>query len=778
MAGNYVVTVSVDNPSPSPGSEVKFTIGTYREKVDRGIAPAPPVDLEVAIEMTDGLSVSGTPTVVSGRVGIPVPASVKYISVNDSNGVFNVGTLKGPDVNNAAEPIYNSVTLPVRVSSNAVVNGQCLTATLTGNPPPGTGPHDDDISDNVAKLCLSAAGTLGEPLPSGQVEDAFNINIYPCVGNTDSPCGSTDDVRVRAIGEVGGAETILPQGTALIQIPDKLHREYDSSDNSVNSGDIVSWRIPLVWDPSELNDVHAQWSNLRDGFTAGGVNGGTPPGKVHVRAFEGTNYALIYKMTSATGWTGVDTVGYNPVASGVPVEYIAEFEKLGRYKIEYTAKLTRATRDGDEDCDPDTANPPVNQRFCASETYTFHFGPIADLAVESGGASSHVAADQNALSIIAVNNGPDEPSVGARVTGLPIGAEVIRITQGSYSSSTGVWNTGRLRVRDYYRSAGISEPTLVLGASAGDTASVRIASAKKYEVCVGPKSNPGNLAHTTKAACEAVTDASWNSVPVYDHKPGNNTATIRAARGTGGRPVRSPGTPGAGAAAPGNPTATKGTTTVKWDPVGLLYGIPVVKYEVQEFQQSDWRLLDRVTTHNQYAVMQPRGTSYRVRAVNANNVAGSWSVTTAEALAALAGPPLNLRTQADGNNAIDVLWDAPDDTGGSAITGYAVQWSPKEPGSWRNAGSASASALTYKHRGLSVGAVNYYRVAARNSGGLGLWSDPVMGQTVSGAPNAPNLTAKALSDYEIELTWNKPADNGQPITGYQLEWSSDSPAVT
>ena len=441
-------------------------------------------------------------------------------------------------------------------------------------------------------------------------------------------------------------------------------------------------------------------------------------------------------------------------------------------------KLTRDPKDGDEDCDPDTANPPVNQRFCASESYTLHFGPMAELAVRDGGASSHVAADRNALSIVAVNNGPDEPSGGARVTGLPKGVEAIHITQGSYNSSTGVWDTGRLRVRDYYRSAGISEPTLVLGASAGDTASVRIASAKRYEVCVGPKSNPGNLAHTTKSACEAVTDASWNSVPVYDHKPGNNTATIRAARGTGGKPVRSPGTPGAGAAAPGNPTAQAGATVVKWDPVGLLYGVPVVKYEVQEFQQSDWRLLDRVTTHNQYGVMQPRGTSYRVRAVNAVGVAGPWSRTTARVQAGYAGPPLNLRTQADGNNAIDLFWDAPDDTGGSAITGYAVQWSPKEPGSWCNAGSVSASALTYKHRGLSVGAVNYYRVAARNRGGLGLWSDPVMGQTVSGAPNAPNLTAKALSDYEIELTWTKPADNGQPITGYQLEWSSDSPAVT
>ena len=57
-AGNYVVTVSVDNPSPSPGDTVKFTIGTYRESFNRDFVTTPPIDMEVAIEMTAGLSVT------------------------------------------------------------------------------------------------------------------------------------------------------------------------------------------------------------------------------------------------------------------------------------------------------------------------------------------------------------------------------------------------------------------------------------------------------------------------------------------------------------------------------------------------------------------------------------------------------------------------------------------------------------------------------------------------------------------------------------------------
>ena len=270
---------------------------------------------------------------------------------------------------------------------------------------------------------------------------------------------------------------------------------------------------------------------------------------------------------------------------------------------------------------------------------------------------------------------------------------------------------------------------------------------------------------------------------MYDIDTGNNTATIRAARGTGGRPARPsqpPSVPGAppvpaGPSAPGNPTAQTGTTTVAWEPVGFLYGLPVMRYEVEELQGSRWALLGSIA-HSQYAVMQPRGSAYRVRAVNANNAKGPWSASTVQVQAGHAGPPLNLRAQADGNNAIDVSWDAPGDIGGSAITGYTVQWSTDRAGTWHNAGSTSASVRTFKHRGLQIGTVRWYRVAARNSGGLGLWSDPARGQTDSGVPNAPNLNASALSDYQIKLTWNKPADNGEAITGYDLEYSADGSA--
>ena len=97
-----------------------------------------------------------------------------------------------------------------------------------------------------------------------------------------------------------------------------------------------------------------------------------------------------------------------------------EFEKLGTYKLDYTVKLTRATLDGDEDCDPTPATPPVNQSFCATDTYTFP--PWPDGGAGGGGRRRKFPRRRRpgrAGTIVAVNNGPDEPSGGAKVTGLP-----------------------------------------------------------------------------------------------------------------------------------------------------------------------------------------------------------------------------------------------------------------------------------------------------------------------------------------------------------------------
>ena len=451
-------------------------------------------------------------------------------------------------------------------------------------------------------------------------------------------------------------------------------------------------------------------------------------------------------MTSGTSppWTYEDTVGYNPGASeNGPYTYIAEFEKLGTYRLEFTAKLTRATADGDENCDPDTNN--VNQRFCATENYIFHVGPIGDLEVRDGGASPYFTTDRYTITIVAVNNGPErEPR--ATVTGLPTGAEVIHISQGAYDGTTGEWNISDLRVPDYYHSRGEPEPTLILSASAGDAVDVSIASTKNYEVCVGPKDNPGNLPHTTQAACEAVTNASWNSVPVYDYNTDNNTATITAAQGTGG----------VGPGGPGSLSLQRYgyATLLTWQPVEQVYGLAVDHYEVQR-SASPWETLPDNPKEPKYldTTEDSANALYRVRAVNEAGVPGPWTQSSTRGVSA----PGNFTARALGDTEIQLSWSRPL---GREVTRYEVQHSEDGGNSWdflAEVAATSEATYTYTDWGLPVNTTRHYRVrGVAISGGVeltGAWS-AARGATTAHGIRAPGLTASAAGQDAIDLSWD------------------------
>ena len=162
---------------------------------------------------------------------------------------------------------------------------------------------------------------------------------------------------------------------------------------------------------------------------------------------------------------------------------------------------------------------------------------------------------------------------------------------------------------------------------------------------------------------------------------------------------------------------------------------------------------------------------YQVRAVNANGN-GAFSVRVCATTEDVPGVPVNLRAAADGENDIDLTWNAPSNDGGSAITGYRIDHSTDDGGNWQTLVADTASAARrYDHASLSAGSRNCYRVAAINTHGEG----PLSGQacaTTEGAPDAPwNLRASPASETSIRLTWNAPSDDGgSAITGYLVQY--------
>ena len=221
------------------------------------------------------------------------------------------------------------------------------------------------------------------------------------------------------------------------------------------------------------------------------------------------------------------------------------------------------------------------------------------------------------------------------------------------------------------------------------------------------------------------------------------------------------------------------------------------KYEIQKRSDDNdaWTLLSfdvdgalEVYTH---AGVGPGETFfYRIRAKNDDGAESPWhpaasdpSVSaTTEGGSLKPSAPSNLRATASDDSTITLRWDAPSDSGGSAITGYRIEVSDDGGDTWDDlVEDTESTTRRYSHTGLSDGDERHYRVSAINGEGTGPVSnivDATVGEEDSngdGEPGRPqDLEAEATDTATIRLSWDEPDDAGaSDITGYRIEYSLD-----
>ena len=172
---------------------------------------------------------------------------------------------------------------------------------------------------------------------------------------------------------------------------------------------------------------------------------------------------------------------------------------------------------------------------------------------------------------------------------------------------------------------------------------------------------------------------------------------------------------------------------------------------------------------------------YRIYATHSTD---SRSDATAVVMATTAAvtpssPPRNLTATAVSGTQIDLSWAAPEDNGGSDITGYRIAVSTSGALGSFNALVEDTGDITttYSHTDLSAGATRYYRVLAINGAGTdrgrSLYSN-LASATTDALPDAPTgLTVMARNDIRIDLSWTAPVNTGSSeIIGYRIQIST------
>ena len=168
-----------------------------------------------------------------------------------------------------------------------------------------------------------------------------------------------------------------------------------------------------------------------------------------------------------------------------------------------------------------------------------------------------------------------------------------------------------------------------------------------------------------------------------------------------------------------------------------------------------------------------------------NNEETLTSVATAAVAAETAVPdaPQSLNVSLDDTGTLDVSWETPTSDGGSAITGYKVQWKSGSEdydvsgGSTRQAEITDPASRTHTITGLTDGGEYTVRVIAVNDVGDGPPSDEATGTPRETTP--PELATATVDGTTLTLTYDEALDeaSGQAADAFSVTVGGTARAV-
>jgi uncharacterized repeat protein (TIGR02543 family) len=161
------------------------------------------------------------------------------------------------------------------------------------------------------------------------------------------------------------------------------------------------------------------------------------------------------------------------------------------------------------------------------------------------------------------------------------------------------------------------------------------------------------------------------------------------------------------------------------------------------------------------------GDPYTFTATATNTAGNSSSSLSSSAVvpAGLPSEPLGVTASGTGG-AATVLWNVPDDDGGSPITDYVVEFRVATSGTWTTFSDGVSIATTATVTGLAAGSSYEFRVYARNL--IGLSQPSLVSPVVATSPLAPSIASVIAGSEQVTVTWNAPSHLGSgTLTGLE-----------
>ena len=655
---DYSVEVRVDDRIPSAGDTVNFAV--FAKNHSFGTGSGSIFDGCVNIRLTDGLT-AGNPAFTrqasDSFTSDPATATDRSYETSTTRECGDKSGADGFFLLPEGKDYLSIMTLPVTVPEGvtaATLGEQCLTAEIFATPPSSLAHALDDPADNKVEYCLGGIPPLGPVFDDGEVKTwTFHACKY---GTIKNKCDTAAEVQVEVFAvsseSHSGREHTFANATALIHVKDAPGRVFDTHSNSVTNGTTVSWmtntdesrdnqnnlryigtqngvKVGVYRKP--LNAYSGNWTDFQIRKTATGLDGNDPPGKLSVRLSSSGN--ALWALDSTNSYTFRRTSKFNFISANFTVLNV-EFETLGTYVVDATAYMLHDDLENSDATD---------KRFEGTGRTIFHVGPIAELGVgDYGAASPFATTEQVAFTVLGINNRDEDAESGKIEVELPAGTTGLTtvpaktgVFDSSASPPTWTWDISELALAGSLNSPGTPDGVpvtlIVEGVSAGATASAKV-DYDPYEVCIGKTTATPPVPKTetakTKAACDAISGATWHSGTVFDYDDTNNAATLTARRGAVG---------------PSLASSKQSAVVVRWQQVKLVNGQWVKEYEVQRANSdspASWSAAgtvpevsyftdayaDDTTRYYRDAAVDPAKVYlYRVRAVNGAGVKGAWS---------------------------------------------------------------------------------------------------------------------------------------------------------